>query len=184
MTGMGQDKSWELQNRMNNGMNNGMMTRWGEDGHHAIMPCNSIVLSFVPLYSCLANVLWSFRHPGSTKQGGWWANGMVGNFTGWLLRWMVDGMNNRRNDRASRHWFYSGWIIGLGNDGMNTWAADEMTDRTTGRMTERTTSRTTDRTSDIATRLPIQSISSGYFSYPIYGGDQTSLAHSSSSVQR
>jgi len=85
---MGWDKSWELQNRMNNRRDNGMMTQQGEDGRHAIMPCNSIVPSFVPLYSCLANVLRSFRRPGSTKQGGWWADGMVGIlrgdcFAGW-----------------------------------------------------------------------------------------------------
>jgi len=70
------------------------------------------------------------------------------------------------------------------DDRTNNWAADGMTDRTTGRTTERTTSRTTDWTSDGTTRLPVQLISSSYFSYPIYGGDQTSLAHSSSSVQR
>jgi len=184
MTGMGLDKSWELQNRMNNGMNNGMMTWWGEDGCHAIMPCNSIVLSFVPLYSCLAHVLQSFRCPRSTEQGGWWADGMVGEIMGWLLHWMVDRMNNGRNDRASWHPFYSGWIMGLGHDGTNNWATDGLTDRTTGRTTERTTSRMTDWTSDSTTQLPIQSMSSGYFSYPVYGGDQTSLAHSSSSVQR
>ena len=79
---MGRDKSWELQNRMNNGRDNRTTTRQGEDGRHAVMPCNSIVLPFVPLYSCLANVLQSFRRPGSTKQGGWRADGMVGNFTG------------------------------------------------------------------------------------------------------